>query len=269
MVKVLELFSGTGSVGKCCKELGWDTVSVDMILPADHKCDIMDFNYKQYDKDEFDIVWASPPCTNYSMLKKCWYGRKLKDGTIYSKEQNDIDQDEADKLVLKSFEIIDYFKPEYWFLENPQTGNLKNRDIMKDKPFHDVDYCMYSDWGYKKRTRIWTNKKEFDNKLCDGSGACGNMVDKQHNNVLANGYEIIDGKKVLCNTKEKRDKLRKHIKVCDGGYDKRRKHKLNVSKDVHTIGEKKDKLSNKLGKGTNKLDRYRIPEDLIYSLFLD
>ena len=56
MPRVLELFSGTGSVGKCCKELGWDVVSVDMILPADHKCDIMDFDYKQYDKDEFDIV---------------------------------------------------------------------------------------------------------------------------------------------------------------------------------------------------------------------
>jgi hypothetical protein len=32
---------------------------------------------------------------------------------------------------------------------------------MKDIPFYDVDYCMYSDWGYKKRTRIWTNKTDF------------------------------------------------------------------------------------------------------------
>ena len=230
MIKVLELFSGTKSVGKCCDELGWESVSVDMILPADHECDIMDFDYKQYPKDYFDIVWASPPCTNYSMLKKCWYGRKLKDGTIYSKEQNDIDQDEADKLVEKSFEIIDYFNPEYWFMENPQTGNLKNRDIMKDKPFYDVDYCMYSDWGYKKRTRVWTNKKEFDNKLCDNSGSCGNMI-------------LID------NCKRKHKKLLD--KVGSGSQ-------LNQPKDLKY-----------LGKGTNRIDRYRIPEDLIYSLFLD
>ncbi len=262
MVNVLELFSGTRSVGKCCDQLGWDSVSVDMILPADHKCDIMDFNYKQYPKDYFDIVWASPPCTNYSSLKKCWYGRKLKDGTIYSKELNDKDQDEADKLVLKSLEIINYFNPQYWFLENPQTGNLKNREIMKGIPYYDVDYCMYSDWGYKKRTRIWTNKKDWENKLCDGSGACGNMVnEKQHKQVLANGYEMIDGKKVVCNTKEKRDQFRKH--------------KLNVSKDVHTVGEKKDKykhsadVSKDVGGGTNRLDRYRVPEDLIFSLFMD
>jgi len=70
-MRVLELFSGTGSVGKVCKKLEWDVVSVDMILPADHRIDIMEFDYKQYPKDHFDIVWASPPCTNYSLLKKC------------------------------------------------------------------------------------------------------------------------------------------------------------------------------------------------------
>ena len=176
-------------------------------------------------------------------------------------------------------------------MENPQTSNLKNREVVKGLPFYDVDYCMYSDWGYKKRTRIWTNKPDWNNLLCDGSGACGNMIvvdtngavrhdtgkplkcDKrtlhkmncgkseqskfvgklQHKNVLANGYEYIDGKKVLCNTKEKRDQLRKH--------------KKNVAIDVHTIGEKKGKTN--YNNNTNKLDRYRVPEDLIFSLFLE
>jgi len=230
-MRVLELFSGTKSVGKCCDELGWESISVDMILPADHQVDIMEFDYKQYPKDHFDIVWGSPPCTNYSRLKKCWFGKKLKNGIIYTKEQNEKEQDEADILVKKTFEIIEYFNPHLWFVENPQTGNLKNRSFMKDIRFYDVDYCMYSNWGYKKRTRIWTNKKDFNNLLCDGSGSCGNMVE---------------------NTKQ---------------------HKLNVSKDVHTIGEKKLKhfsdVSKDVGSGTNRLDRYRVPEDLIFSLFLE
>ena len=220
-MNVLELFSGTGSVGKCCKELGWDVVSVDLILPADHQVNIMDFDYKQYPKDFFDIVWASPPCTNYSLLKKCWYGRKLKDGTIYNRELNEKEMDEADKLVLKSLEIINYFNPEYWFLENPQTGSLKNRNIMKGLSYYDVDYCMYSDWGYKKRTRIWTNKKNWENKLCNGK--CGNMVGSLHKNNLGNADRF------------KRENLE------------------NVNKYS----------------GTSQQDRYRIPPDLIYSLFLN
>ena len=224
-------------------------MSVDMLLPADHQVDIMDFDYKQYPQDHFDVIWASPPCTNYSHLKKCWLGRELK-GEIYTIEKNLKEQDEADLLVLKALEIIEYFNPPAWFLENPQTSNLKNREIMKGIPFHDVDYCMYSDWGYRKRTRIWTNKEDWAGKLCDGSGACGNMLNsKQHNKVLANGYEMIDGKKVVCNTKAKRDALR-HTKTATGGSTK--------------IG------GEWVAKGTtNQLDRYRIPSDLIFSLFLD
>ncbi len=279
-MKVLELFSGTGSVGKCCDQLGWDKVSVDMLLPADHKCDVMDFDYKQYAKDEFDIIWASPPCTSYSQLKKCWYGNKLKDGTIYSKELHEKEQDEADLLVLKTLEIIDYFDVEYWFMENPQTGNLKNRKIMKDLPFYDVDYCMYSDWGYRKRTRIWTNKEGWDAKKCDGSGACGNMII-----IPTDGAIRHDTKKPL---KGESRKLHSNLLCKSETLRAIRKHKLNVANDVHSVGEKKrgvkkhkstcdggyDKRKKKVegeiaGAGTTKLDRYRVPEDLIFSLFLE
>ena len=253
-MNVLELFSGTHSVGKVCEQLGWNAVSVDLELPATHECDIMNFDYKQYPKDHFSIIWASPPCTYYSNLQNCWLGRKKKDGTTLTKEILENHRKESDKLILKTFEIINYFNPDLWCLENPQKGTLKDRDIMKNIPYYDVSYCMYCDWGYEKRTRIWTNKKEWNNKLCDRSGSCGNMINSQHKEVLGNGYEIIDGKKTICNTKELRTK-------------KRLQHKLNVANDVHSIGEKKGKKD--FNNGTNKLDRYRIPENLIFSLFLD
>jgi site-specific DNA-cytosine methylase len=221
-LKVLELFSGTGSVGKCCKQLGWDVVSVDMILPADHKCDIMDFDYKQYDKDEFDIIWASPPCTNYSKLQDAWLGRMRK-GQIYTKEIQEEEMKQDDKLVLKTLEIIDYFKPHYWFIENPAASKMKDREFMKDLNFYLIDYCMYSNWGYRKRTRIWTNREDFKPLICDGKGTCGNMVGKLHKTNLGNADRF------------------------------KRANILNVNKY----------------NGTTQQDRYRIPEDLIFSLFLD
>ena len=263
-MKVLELFSGTRSVGKICDELGWESVSVDLLLPADHQCDIMDFDYKQYPKDYFGIVWASPMCTFYSNLQNCWLGRKKKDGILVTKELIEEKRKESDKFILKTLEIIDYFDCEYWFMENPATGQLKHRDVVKDIPFYDVSYCMYSDWGYEKKTRIWTNLPDWNNKICDKSGACGNMIDSQHQVVLGNGYEMIDGKKVLCNTKALR---KKHKVVCDGGYDKRKKHKLKVS-DVHSENTKKGS-SIEFGKGTSQLDRYRIPPELIRDLFIE
>jgi len=182
-MRCLELFSGTKSVGKVCDLVGIETVSVDLILPADHQCDIMDFNYKQYPKDYFDIVWASPPCTEYSILKYSHIGRKI-NGEIFTREKINENMKEADKLVLKTLEIINYFKSAIWFMENPRTGRLKNRDIVKDLPFYDVDYCMYSDWGYKKQTRIWTNKKDFKGLTCNKN--CGNMIGNLHKTNLGN-----------------------------------------------------------------------------------
>ena len=242
MINVLELFSGTKSVGKVCDSLGWNSVSVDLLLPADHEVDIMQFDYKQYPIDYFDIVWASPPCTYYSNLQNCWIGRKKKDGITVTKEIIEEKMNESDKLILKTLEIIEYFNPVLWFMENPQTGKLKNREVVKGLPFYDVDYCMYSDWGYKKRTRIWTNKKDWDNKLCDGSGSCGNMVDNQSKHKL-------NVSKDVHTVGERKKKYTQHKTTADGGYDKRRKYPIH--------------------NGTTKMDRYRIPEDLIYSLFLD
>ena len=61
MIKVLELFSGTRSIGKCCDKLGWESVSVDMIFPATHKCDIMHFDYKQYPvESKQEIITCQP-----------------------------------------------------------------------------------------------------------------------------------------------------------------------------------------------------------------
>ena len=43
VMKLLELFSGTGSVGNVAKDLGYDVISLDRDMEANIKCDIMDF----------------------------------------------------------------------------------------------------------------------------------------------------------------------------------------------------------------------------------
>ena len=260
-MKVLELFSGSGSVGKVCKLLGYECVSVDIEFEATHRVDILEFDYKQYKPDEFDIVWGSPPCTYYSGLQRTWIGKQKKDG-IYTIEKHNQDLENSDKLVLKTLEIIDYFKPKLWFMENPQTGTLKTREIVKDLPYYDVDYCMYSDWGYRKRTRIWTNKKNFDAKKCDGKGTCGNMI-----TIPTNGAKRHDSNEPI-----KAEERNLHKRNCgrSGILSDLRKHKMNVANDVHNNkGRTKHKadVSIDVGSGTNRLERYRIPEKLILDLF--
>ena len=159
--RVLELFSGTGSVGKVAREKGWDVVSVDIDPRADINEDIMVWDYMSLTKD-FDVVWASPPCTKYSHYQNQHDPHHLRD------------LGPSNALVMKTIEIINYFEPSYWFIENPQSGCLKEQSFMRDLPYHDVDYCMYG-YGARKRTRIWTNYGEFEGKLCDKK--CGSYTE--------------------------------------------------------------------------------------------
>ena len=173
-MRLLELFSGTQSVGKVAKKKGYEVISLDINdykgkYPPTHKVDILEWDYKQYPSGYFDVIWASPPCLYYSILQYCWLGREKRINgvlTTFTEEMLDANILLADEWVLKTFEILDYFKPNLWFIENPQTSRLKDRYFMEDLPYYDVDYCKYSDWGYRKRTRIWTNKENFNNKLC-------------------------------------------------------------------------------------------------------
>lgn len=235
-MRLLELFSGTGSVGKVAMKKGYEVVSLDL-KNADINENILEWDYSIYDKNHFDIIWASPPCDKFSNCRSCRIGRKLKNGVILTKE---IIQDEIDKIglpiVRKTEEIIDYFNPKLYFIENPKTGRMKD---YINKPFYDVDYCKYSNWGYRKRTRIWTNLKGFKPKLCKYD--CNNMIP----NTKIHSQSVGGGK--LIN---------------DNGTIKRIRHKNTRAKykDLTNIQEYK------IGGGIKLNERYRIPPMLIEEL---
>lgn len=237
-MRVLELFSGTHSVGKICKEYGWEVISLDL-KGADINKNILEWDYTTYPVGHFDIIWASPPCDTFSLLRRSCIGRKLKahNGEVCTKELLQKDIDNIGLPVLRrTEEIIDYFKPKYYFIENPQTGRMK--EYMTHRPHYDVDYCMYSDFGYKKRTRIWTNLQGFEPKLCNGN--CGNIENGKHKVNFGGSKTVMDnGKTIKVKTKALREKY---------------KDFENIQVYIQ-------------GGGNNRSERYRIPFKLIRALF--
>ena len=158
-MKMLELCSGTGSVEDIAKELGIEVISLDRDMPADIQTDIMNWNYQTIPPNTFDFIWASPPCTEYSRAK-----------TVGIR-----DIEGSNKVVQRTLDIIDYFDPKYFILENPQTGLLKDQEMMRQIPYDDIDYCKYG-MPYRKRTRLWNNINNntwIPRPLCMKD--CGNM----------------------------------------------------------------------------------------------
>jgi len=156
-MRLLELFAGTGSVGKVAKQLDFEVTSLDRDMPADIKTDIMDWDYQAYPPKSFDVIWASPPCTEYSKAK-----------TVGVR-----DIEGANQVVQRTLDIIRHFEPKFWIIENPQTGLLKDQRMMIGVPFQDVDYSKYG-MLYRKRTRLWNNIWDWRSKpLCKGD--CGSI----------------------------------------------------------------------------------------------
>ena len=242
-MRVLELFSGTHSVGVVCKEKGYEVVSVDRDLGESSKLynyishnhikeDIMIWNYKIYEPEYFDLITMSPVCAWWSQMRRC--------SVSVEKIEEDINNF-GKPMVDKCIEILNYLKPKYYWIENPQTGLMKK--YLKDKypniyaKHYIVDYCQYDDnIKYQKRTIFWTNIENFKPKLCTGKGKCPNMEGSRHKiNIAYNEYVIVEGKKIFVNNKTLREK-----------YKDYEKHRQSTTR--------------------SKYDRYKIPLLLIREL---
>ena len=166
MPRMLELFAGTHSVSKVFSAAGWECVSLDNCAKFQPTivADVMQWDYKVFPPGHFDYVHASPPCTEFSRA-------------LTTRPRN---LELGDLLVDKTLEILAYFRPRWWTIENPFTGYMKSRPNMQHlKAFmRRVTYCMYSPedddaWAYRKDTSIWNNLSAWQPRtLCTKACPC-------------------------------------------------------------------------------------------------
>lgn len=73
------------------------------------------------------------------------------------------------------------------------TGALKSQDIVQHLKRINISYCMYSDYGYMKKTSLWTDHSMlagFQPKLCSHSNRCASYSAGKHPNTFSGKFQL-------------------------------------------------------------------------------
>ena len=112
-MRLLELFSGTGSVGRAFEALGWEVTSLDVEGEPTIKCDIMD--------------WVLPVAAPRAL--RCRVGEPRLHEFSKALTRRPRRLEEGDRLVRKTLEIIEHFKPRFWGLGEPPDPAPQNSSL--------------------------------------------------------------------------------------------------------------------------------------------
>jgi hypothetical protein len=169
---VFDFFSGTGSSTEGFREFGDNVVSfeLDTYFEADEHCDIMDLTpeylLRKYGRPDF--VWASPPCTAFSVASIGHHWSQTATGHEPKTEAAQYNQE----IVRHTRSLIEGLQPRFGYLiENPR-GMLRKLEPLADLDRVTITYCQYGDTR-QKPTDLWGSVPNWNPRpICKPGADC-------------------------------------------------------------------------------------------------
>lgn len=112
MMRMVDLCSGLGGASQPMCDHGWDVVRFEnnpllKDVPYTRMHDIM--KMPKFEADDVDLIWASPPCREFSNGYASPKSKAIREGIPYEPNMD---------LMIKCKEIIEETQPRYWVIEN-------------------------------------------------------------------------------------------------------------------------------------------------------
>lgn len=178
-IRVVELFAGSATFTGVARSMGMETLSTDNVQygNVDLVGDILSKRIlREIVKFAPDAVWASSPCTGFSIASVSHHFTK-RDGQFVPKSSTAA---LGMALAIRVFEIARAVRKETGtlpvvFMENP-VGVLGKMPFMDEMPVrHKVTFCRYGHEAMKP-THIWCNCRDWVPRPCCRNGGWGKAV---------------------------------------------------------------------------------------------
>lgn len=161
-LKVLELFSGTGSVSNAFEKRGHKTFRVDWSKDfyADLYTDIeflkADTILKMFGRP--DVIHLSPDCSTWSMQSISRHRRRDEFGNLVAISEY---AKKSDRVDINAMRLLRDLQPYVWFIENPRAA-MRKAPWIQWAPRNTTTYCQYlKDLPLEQRrmkpTDLWCN----------------------------------------------------------------------------------------------------------------
>lgn len=167
-LKVLELFSGTGSISNAFERRGHKTFRVDW---SDEFNPDLCIDIEKLTADRIvklfgypDVVHLSPDCATFSVAAISKHRRKDEcgGGLVATSEY----ARKCDRVDVNAMRILRDLQPALFWIENPRAG-MRKADWIQWAPRYTVTYCKYLtklplEQRRMKPTDFWTNHPDPD-----------------------------------------------------------------------------------------------------------
>lgn len=146
MSQMLEIFSGSSNVCKEFQRRGWSAFSFDLSRSSSAQV-IADARHFPVKKISLDFIWFSPPCNEFSKARFPWFKNLPEPST---------------ELFETSLQLIDYFSPKLWLIENTKGGNY-----FISKKFSPANSIIYPWYFWTNLPNISKFPRHLVKKNCD------------------------------------------------------------------------------------------------------
>lgn len=129
-MKMLDLCSGLGGASQPMLDRGWNVLRIENNplleeVPETTMMDIMEYKFEEMPQvDDIDLIWASPPCRDFSLAYSSPKSKARRAGEDYNPDLS---------LMKKCFELIQWAQPRYWVIENV-IGAIKDFSPILGQP---------------------------------------------------------------------------------------------------------------------------------------